>query len=177
MSVALAGVTGFYLMSALGLWSSLTDPAMWRLAAMLAFIGEGKERQRLRLGERRHLPQRLAAVEAERAEAIGGGELLQRRHGQGAEMLIRRDEPPLREDRHVRLAQAIDLAEAEPHRRLPMTLLQHRIPLREGDIDGQHLHPVFARIAHDLGRRIEAHGLAVQQAGGEHLGEDALQPG
>lgn len=36
ISVALAGVTGFYLMSALGLWPSLTDPAMWRLAAMLA---------------------------------------------------------------------------------------------------------------------------------------------
>ena len=36
ISVALAGVTGFYLVSALGLWPSLADPAMWRLAAMLA---------------------------------------------------------------------------------------------------------------------------------------------
>ncbi len=36
ISVALAGVTGFYLMQTLGLWSSLADPHMWRLAAMLA---------------------------------------------------------------------------------------------------------------------------------------------
>lgn len=35
ISVALAGVTGFYLLQTLGLWSSLADPQMWRLAAML----------------------------------------------------------------------------------------------------------------------------------------------
>lgn len=36
ISVALAGATGFYLMYAFGLWGSLDDPHMWRLAAMLA---------------------------------------------------------------------------------------------------------------------------------------------
>lgn len=36
ISVALAGATGFYLMQVFGLWSSLGDPRMWRLAAMLA---------------------------------------------------------------------------------------------------------------------------------------------
>lgn len=36
ISVALAGATGFYLMYAFGLWGSLGDPHMWRLAAMLA---------------------------------------------------------------------------------------------------------------------------------------------
>lgn len=36
ISVAIAGLTGFYLMQVLGLWSSLGDPHMWRLVAMLA---------------------------------------------------------------------------------------------------------------------------------------------
>ena len=36
ISVALAGATGFYLMQVFGLWGSLADPRMWRLAAMLA---------------------------------------------------------------------------------------------------------------------------------------------
>ena len=36
ISVALAGVTGFYLLHALDLWSAIKDPQMWRLAAMLA---------------------------------------------------------------------------------------------------------------------------------------------
>jgi len=36
ISVAIAGVTGFYMMQVFGLWGSLADPHMWRLGAMLA---------------------------------------------------------------------------------------------------------------------------------------------
>jgi hypothetical protein len=37
--------------------------------------------------------------------------------------------------------------------------------------------PVFAGVAHDLGRRVEAHGLRVQQRAGEDAGVVALEPG
>lgn len=36
VSVALAGLTGFYMMQVFSLWGDLLDPHMWRLAAMLA---------------------------------------------------------------------------------------------------------------------------------------------
>ena len=42
-----------------------------------AGIGMLEQRQRQFLGQTAHLPQRLAAVEPERAEGIGCGELLQ----------------------------------------------------------------------------------------------------
>ena len=51
------------------------------------------------------------------------------------------------------------------------------IPLAGVHIDGPHLHAMFARIADKLGGRIEPHGLAVQDRGGEHIGVIALQPG
>ena len=43
-----------------------------------ARVGMIEQRQRQFLRQAAHLPQRLAAVEAERAEGIGRGELLQR---------------------------------------------------------------------------------------------------
>jgi hypothetical protein len=54
--------------------------------------------------------------------------------------------------------------------------LQHRIPLRVTHIHRQHLHPMLARIAHDLRRRIETHGLRIQQRAGEHRRMVALEP-
>ena len=44
------------------------------------------------------------------------------------------------------------------------------------DIDRTHLHPVLARIAHDLGGSVEAHGLAVQKSAGEDIRVMVLQP-
>src|SRR5271157_4660939 len=55
--------------------------------------------------------------------------------------------------------------------------LKRMIPLAGVHIDGPHLHAMLTRIAHQLGGRVKAHGLAVQNRGGEHVGVIALQPG
>src|SRR5215467_3939157 len=45
------------------------------------------------------------------------------------------------------------------------------------DIDRPHLDVVLSRVAHDLGGRIETHGLAVEQRRSEYVGIVALHPG
>ena len=91
-----------------------------RLLPLLARVGEGEERQGLGLGQRLHLPQCRAPVEAERAEAIGGGEFFERRHrhaegmeiGDGEGLLLR---AVLQQQGRILRLQAIDLAKPQPH--------------------------------------------------------------
>ena len=45
------------------------------------------------------------------------------------------------------------------------------------DIDRAHLDAMLLRVAHDLRRRIEAHRLAVEQRGREHIRVVAFDPG
>ena len=54
--------------------------------------------------------------------------------------------------------------------------LQRRIPVGQIDIDLPHLDPMLARIAHKLGRRVEAERLRVQHRGQEDVGVAAFQP-
>ena len=55
--------------------------------------------------------------------------------------------------------------------------LQRRVPVGAVDVDRAHLDPVLAQVAHDLRRRIEAHGLRVEQRRREHVRIAALEPG
>ena len=52
-----------------------------------------------------------------------------------------------------------------------------RVPVGMIDIDRAHLDAVLAHVAHDLRRRVEAHGLRVEQRGREHVRIAALEPG
>ena len=57
------------------------------------------------------------------------------------------------------------------------TRLERCIPLRVVDVDWPHLHAMLAHIAHNLGRRIESHGLRVEQSSCKHIRITALEPG
>ncbi len=116
------------------------------------------------LGHRLHLPQRPAPVEAEAAEGVGLGELLQLRPRQAGAADQGREiaEPrPPRRDQLVRpgLGDAADLPEPQPERRPGFPRLQGAVPVAVFDVDRAHLHPMLAGVAHDLGRGVEAHGL------------------
>ena len=53
---------------------------------------------------------------------------------------------------------------------------QRAVPLALIYVDLAHLDPMLARVAHDLGRSVEAHRLRVQQRAGERRGIFPLQP-
>ena len=55
--------------------------------------------------------------------------------------------------------------------------LQRAIPIRQVHIHRPHLDAMLLRVAHDLRRRVEAHRLAVEQRGGEHIRIVAFDPG
>jgi hypothetical protein len=54
--------------------------------------------------------------------------------------------------------------------------LERAIPARGVDADRTHFDTVLARVADDLGWRVEAHGLRVQKGGAEYVGVMALHP-
>src|SRR5690554_2536608 len=51
------------------------------------------------------------------------------------------------------------------------------VPFGVVDVQGPYFHPMLARIDDNLGRRIEAHRLAVQQCGRKDVGIMAFDPG
>src|SRR5580704_16167905 len=55
--------------------------------------------------------------------------------------------------------------------------LQRAIPIAEIDIGGTDLDAVLARIAHELGRLVKAHRLAVEDGGAENVRITAFDPG
>ncbi len=55
--------------------------------------------------------------------------------------------------------------------------LERAVPVAGADVGRQHHHPVLAGVAHQLGRGVESHRLAVEQDGAEHLRIEALDPG
>jgi len=71
--------------------------------------------------------------------------------------------------------QAVDLPEAEAQGQRAR-LLQRVVPHRMVHIGRQHLHAVFARVAHNLSRGIEAHRLRIEQRAGEGSREMAFEP-
>ena len=77
------------------------------------------------------------------------------------------------------LAETRDETQPEPHgaRRRSIQRLQRAVPIAVIDVRMIHLNAVFPRIAHELGRLVEAHGLAVQDCSAEHVGVEAFDPG
>ena len=55
-------------------------------------------------------------------------------------------------------------------------MFQRAIPIRRIHIHVVNFDTVFARIAHDLRRRVEAHRLRIQERAGEHIGIAAFDP-
>ena len=75
-------------------------------------------------------------------------------------------------------AEAVHLPEAQPEReRAVFARFQRVVPFAETHIDGAHFDIMLARIAHDLGRRIETHRLRIEQRTAERGGMMALEPG
>lgn len=72
-----------------------------------------------------------------------------------------------------------DHAQAEAHREAAVVLgrLQRAIPARGVDANRPHIDSMRDRVPDDLGRRIKAHGLSVQQRRAEHIRMPAFQPG
>src|SRR5579883_2052416 len=130
-----------------------------------------------------HRPERLASVQSHRSESIGVGELFEdvgvelrtmpQLGWRAIEGIAILDDPLCRLFFHP-----LRLPEAEAKR---MTAwcgrFQSAIPLAVVDVDGADLDTMIARIAHDLSRRVEAHGLAVEQRRGEDIGVESLDPG
>ena len=80
----------------------------------------------------------------------------------------------------MRLRQAVHLPEAEAHREVAFTLfhrLERIVPVGIVHIHGTHFDAMFLRVADDLRRRIESHGLAVQERGAENVRVMTLDPG
>ena len=66
---------------------------------------------------------------------------------------------------------AVDLAQAQPQaKRAISSALQGVVPVAERGVGRQHRHAMFARIAHNLGRRIKSHRLGIEQRRGESRG-------
>ncbi len=135
------------------------------------------------IGEAPHCPQRLAPVHAEGAKAVGLRQHHQRLLGQFA---------AARELREARIAiaailydgagpgfaEAIDLAKTETQAEHAASIaLQRVVPVAEVCVGLENLDAVLARVAHDLRRRIEAHGLGVQKGAAECRRIIAFDPG
>ncbi len=58
----------------------------------------------------------------------------------------------------------------------PALSFQMAVPAALIDADGAHRHAMVARIADDLGRRVETHGLGVEQRAAEYLRVMMLHP-
>ena len=148
-----------------------------------AFAFGAEQRQGFGPAQGPHLPQRIAPVQAKAGKAVSLGQPFQRRRRNaraapdafdvGVAIGAGRHDP-------VRILgpQPLDLPHPQPQRQPPVPApFQRAIPggMRHGH--GPHLHPMFARIAHDLGGGVKAHGLAVQQRTGKGRRMVAFQPG
>src|SRR5579862_5577451 len=116
-------------------------------------------------------PQRGAPVQAHRAESIRLGKTLdgRSRNARGRrEPLDAGISVPAHGDERVQLVlvEAVNLPEAKAHRegtlRARRGAFERAVPRAEIDIDAPHFDAVLTRIAHELGRLIEAHRLAVE---------------
>ena len=152
-----------------------------RRARGVAGLGMGCEQGQLGRAPE-DVPQRLAPVAADGAEGIRFGQALEggvRNAGTAAD-IGDADVPPAAFLDHmvgVLLAQPSDLAQAKPERQTPVGCrFQRIVPMAHVDVGGPYLDAMLAGVAHDLRRRIEAHGLCVQQGAGKRFGMVALEP-
>ena len=76
------------------------------------------------------------------------------------------------------LRQALDPVESQPqHRPAGGVAFQRRLPVAAIDIHRTDFHPMLPGASHQLGRGVEAHGLAVEQRTEEHRRLMTLEPG
>ncbi len=156
-----------------------------RFVAGLGRVGMIEQRQRNVLRQAAHLPQGLAAVEPERAEGIGACELLEAGAPDAAAppqiAHIAIGAPPSRmgdDALRVRLAQAVDLTKPKTQRTGTVTSwLERAVPGAVIDVGLARLDPMLAGAPHDLRRRVEAHGLGIEQGAGERRRVMAFEPG
>ncbi len=143
-----------------------------RLLTQFPSGGDGKQRQGVIVRQAARFPQSFTAVHAERTEGIGIGEFADRGNRQARpahQPLDRVERSGPGQDEIIRpvFAKAVDLAEAQPQGQRIRRTFQRIVPMAMVDVDGTDLDLMLLGIAHDLGRSIEAHRLAVQQGTGK----------
>ncbi|MNL19287.1 hypothetical protein D3C87_1404790 [compost metagenome] len=150
--------------------------------AALARFGGGEQGQGIVVGQSPHRPQRLAPVLAQGSEGVG---VCQFAHGGGGQFGAAGqgfdiDEGPVTggdQGLGPVLPEPFDLTQTQPQGRRCLRPLQTVVPMAVRNIDGPHLDPAYLlRLAHDLGGRIKAHRLAVQQGAGEGRRVVVLDP-
>ena len=142
----------------------------------------GRERQLLFAAG--HLPESemtVAGQLAQRARIRQRFEFAARKIRRAARDPARSQTPPCARAATMRSAAAspsdFHQAQSQPQRGLVIrAALQRAIPITAAHTDGPHFNAVIARIAHQLRRRIEPHGLAVDERAGEGRGFVTLQP-
>ena len=133
-------------------------------------------------GQSLHRPQGLAAAHPQAGEGVGLGQELHppSAHHPG-EVSDGAGPPGPGQDQalDVLLGQAPHLSQAQPHGPQPSAWnrLQGAVPVAGQDVGGAHLHPVLPGVPHQLGGRVEAHGLGVDQGGAEGVGPAPFHPG
>ena len=133
-------------------------------------------------GQSLHRPQGLAAAHPQAGEGVGLGQELHppSAHHPG-EVSDGAGPPGPGQDQalDVLLGQAPHLSQAQPHGPQPSAWnrLQGAVPVAGQDVGGAHLHPVLPGVPHQLGGRVEAHGLGVDQGRAEGVGPAPLHPG
>ena len=127
---------------------------------------------------------RIPPVETDGAEGIRFCQPFERRDGTPARRQISSIDAKgvsarVSDDRGaICIGKSLGHAQAEAHRMMPLRRwLQRAIPARMVDIDRPDLDAVLPRVAHELGRRIEAHGLGIQEGAAEHVRMVAFHPG
>ena len=132
----------------------------------------------------RNRPESLPTIKTDRAEGIGFRQDLQDRNAQAraAGKILEGDEGALAQlydGLDIFLRQTLHQPEAETQRPAWLALdriarLEPAIPIAMIDVDRPCLDAMIAGVAHDLGRRVKAHRLAVEQRRGEHVRDSSV---
>ena len=155
--------------------------AQLRRGAPISFVRE--QGQGIIVRQAAHRPQAFAAIQAEAAKGIGFRQGHQGAFGQcGAAREIGEAGIAIAALVHdgvgVFFAKAVDLAKAQSEAEFSLFIaLQGAVPIAEGGVGRQHRHAMLAGAAHDLGGRIKAHRLGIEQRRREGRGMMFLDPG
>ena len=162
-------------------------------------LEKGEAFERLRAVQRADRPECRSPVEAERAKSVGIGEFLHviHRKARAQPDLMHRSITALahcHQSFDVVFRQALDLSETKPDGmaalndfthfamaglhliRIERRLLERAVPVREIDVDRPDLDAVLPGVAHELCRRIESHGLGIEDRGAEDIRVESLEP-
>ena len=146
----------------------------------------GREQGQLLAGQPLDRPEGVAAGKAERlVQAVGLGDAGQGRdrHAAAVPEIIDGRERVIaagRDDRGgMGIGETLGQTQPEAHRAAAIVAgrLQRAIPSRRIDAERADLDAMVLCVPHDLGGGVEAHRLAVEQGGAEHVRMPALEPG